>query len=544
MDGFFNLARRTSLVGVAAAALFGLASCNEAPSAPPPPPAAAYQPPPPPPALLGAPPPPREFVSMAPIANPEDMSPAERLKVYGARYPIHHRGDRSPGWWLRAHGWKAGHLAQPVATAPAPKVMAPPPPKPVVAAPPSPIAQLAAAVTAKSKGAVLAVPADLSAAKPGAVTLSLPADLLLAIRQEAVKLGLAKAARKTDVTATLNGDGYKITPEGPQTATLVPGKPAVFTWQVAPGPNAKGPLTADVGALLRGAGDVKSFSLAKLQQAVAAVDAAAQKAEAAGRGFKFPSLNMFSIPGHKTVTLPVVGKTPSKSVVGLLVALLVLAILVMAARGAAGRRQATERRRFRTMAGTAAPVSLLDAEPEPQAAPVLATAPPHDTPAYDPADYAPATEAHLAPAEDEAPAATEHPVVEPVTGDHHATVVEDAHHAEVSAPVVDDHAVVDAVHDQPVVTEAHAVETAEPVAQDVVAHAEPEAEPYAFSPIGDGRPNLAPAVDAHDVVADDDHAVEAVHHDEPAPPPHAPDYPVSVEAAHPHPSNHLVLESV
>jgi len=518
MDGLFKLVRRTSLIGVSIAAVLGLAGCNEStPPAPPPPPPAAYQPPPPPPALLGAPPQ-RDFASMAPIANPEDMSPAERMKVYGTRYHMHHHGDHGPGWWLRLHGNKAGHVAPAPASVPVQTAA----PAPKVVAPPSPISQLAAAVTAKSRSAVLAVPAGLSAGKPGAVTLSLPTDLLTTIRQEAAKLGLIKAARKTDVTATLSGHGYAIMPKGPQTASLVAGKPAVFTWQVAPGANARGPLTADVSALLKGAGDMKSFSLAELKQAVAAVDAAAAKAEA-GNGFKFPSLNMFSIPGHTDLTLPVVGKAPSKSVVGAIVAFLVLAILVTMARGAAGRRQAAERRRYRTMAGTASPVSMLSLEPESRAEPVLAT-----SPAYDPADYAPAAELHVAPVEAVEQAAEEagvanHGMADPVHDDHQAVVVEDAHHGDIAEPVAHE-----------ILADEHP-----PAA---VVH-EPAAEEYAYSPISDSRPNLEPAAVLHEAPVDDHHPVALADHVELAAKQDAPPYPVSVEGARPH-SDHLVLETV
>jgi len=403
MDKMTKRALRACLAGAAFAALAG---CNESPPPAPPPPVAAYEAPPPPPALLGAPPPQQEFVAMAPIPNPEDMSPEERAKIYGARYHAHYRGDHSPGWWLRLHGYRASLVAHPVvatpvhaAAPPSPRIVAAPRPKPAVAAPPSPIAQLATAVTAKSKGVMLAVPADLSAAKPGAVTLSLPADLFATIRQEAAKLGLGRAARKTDVTATLHGDGYTISPSGPQTVHLVPGKPTTFTWQVTPGAGAKGPLTADVSALLNGAGAAKSFSLAKLKQAVAAVDAAVAQAQAATHGFKLPGLDMLTIPGHPDVSLPVVGKTPSSSVVGALIALIVLLLLVMAARSASARREAEDRRRRnRARAAIAA------------AAPAFETV----TPVV--------TEPHVEHAVDY-PVATEsatEPHIEPVVADHGA----------------------------------------------------------------------------------------------------------------------------
>ena len=462
MDRKSKIAWQACLASGAFAMIAGLAGCNESPPpAPPPPPVAAYQPPPPPPPLLGAPPP-RQFITMVPIPNPPERG--RRAHHWG-----HRHGDHSPGWWLRAHGYTSGSTPVRQAAAPAPAVPAPTPkpvvtPPPAVAQQPSPLAQLSAAVTDKSKGATLSAPADLSAAKPGAVTLSLPADLLSVIRDEAAKLGMGKAAKKTDVTATLHGDGYTVTPPGPQTASLAAGKPATFTWQVAPGPNAKGPLTADVNAVLKGAGDAKTFALATLSQAVAAVDAAAQKAEAASNGFKLPSLDMLSIPGHKDLTLPVVGKTPSKSVVEALLALLVLFLLLMFARNASARRETeTQRRRYRTMASATPALGL--AEPaETHVEHVLAPDAAH---------------AHVV----EAPVARDHeiaPAADHVAVDDHAIPAHEppTRHYEgpslVPAPLADDHG-----HTEP----AHTAET----------HDE------------------AHAGDAHDSHATPDHSVEAVH---------------------------------
>jgi hypothetical protein len=516
MDGLAKLAWRMCLAGVSVAALATLSACNESlPPAPPPPPAAAYQPPPPPPALLGAPPP-HQFTAMAPIPNP----PAHgRGGAHGAHHWRHRHGDHSPGWWLRAHGYNAG-APQPVSRAvtptpaPAPKVVAAPPPKPI-AAPvltqaPSPLSQLAAAVADKPKGATLSAPSDLSAKKPGAVTLSLPADLMATIQQEAAKLGLGRAAKKAEVSATLHGDGYTVTPPGPQTAPLVAGKPTTFTWQVAPGPNAKGPLTADVNALLKGAGDAQSFSLGKLKQAVAAVDAAVKAAEAA-HGFKFPSLDMLSIPGHKDLTLPVVGKTPSKSIVGVLIGLAILFLLLMAARSASSRREAeNQRRRHRTMASATPVVGL--AEPEPHVEHVLAPAVEHahamETPvaqahepdhhAHEPAPAVHYEEPHMA-ADHHAEAVVDHPVAEHAP-DHHAEPVAEHHPvaAEGDYVLIGDHG---HAADQQAVdahADAHGTEAHGADAHTAQAHAE---EPHAAA---------EPAADAHHA-ADDHHHVHVEH---------------------------------
>jgi len=512
MDKMTKRALQACLVGASVAALAVLAGCNESPPpAPPPPPVAAYEPAPPPPALLGAPPPQQEFVAMAPIPNPEDMSQEERAKIYGARYHTHYRGDHSPGWWPRLHGYRAGLGAHPVVAAPvhavaspAPKIVAAPPPKPVVTAPPSPIDQLAIAVAAKSKGVMLAVPADLSAAKPGAVTVSLPADLFAAIRQEAAKLGLGRAARKTDVTATLHGDGYAISPSGPQTAHLVPGKPTIFTWQVTPGAGAKGPLTADVGALLNGAGAAKSFSLAELKQAVAAVDTAVAQAEAATHGFKLPGLGMLTIPGHPDVTLPVLGKTPSGSVVGAVIALIVLLLLVMAARSASARREAEERQRrsrARAAAAAAAPVieTVTPVVSEPYVEPVIEPPVAHETVVEHAVDYPVAvestTEPHIEPVVAEQ---VDHaPVVEHVVAGHGDAEHLVAEHAVVEAPVLH-------VPDGPSVV---GLKPAEPESHEHPFDAIPKDHPAAEThDAADHEPAKTVLVETHD----DHHALETV----------------------------------
>ena len=350
---------------------------------------------------------------------------------------------------------------------------------------------------------MLSAPADLSAKKPGAVTLSLPADLLTVIRQEAAKLGLGKAAKKTDVTATLHGDGYTVTPPGPQTAPLTPGKPTTFTWQVAPGPNAKGPLTADVNAALKGAGDAKTFTLAKLNQAVAAVDAAVKAAEAS-HGFKFPSLDMLSIPGHKDVALPVVGKTPSKSIVGALIVLAILFLLALFARGSTARRDsAASRRRYRTMAATPA-MGL--AEPEPHVEHVLAPAVEHahamehpnlaDHHAHEPAAPAHYEEPHMA--------VDHHGDEHAHADDHHAVDAADHHADDHGTP---DSPVADQVHDD---HHAHAEPVAHAADPDVHAPAdhhaavEPVVDHHAEAPVGDyvpiGDHGEAHGADHHEVV--------------------------------------------
>ncbi len=91
----------TAMMGAALLALLPLAGCDgQRPEASTPPPVASTPPPAATPELMGGPPehtapieaasePPIEeqaFTSMAPVANPEDMTPDERVQVYGHTY--------------------------------------------------------------------------------------------------------------------------------------------------------------------------------------------------------------------------------------------------------------------------------------------------------------------------------------------------------------------------------------------------------------------------------------------------------------------------
>jgi hypothetical protein len=326
--------------------------------------------------------------AMRPIKNPEDMTAAERRQVYGNRY--------APRARVTAHAHAApaapAHVAankptapasKPVvaakpapAPAPAPKVAAAKPLAPVVAPAPAPktieaptavapvvaaklnpppaglpepadsrLAALQTAVGGEvAAGSKLTVPEGLAKGEPAQVSLSLPQTVLAIIQREAAKLGLGPAAKKADVTATLSGEGYEITPNGPQTATLKPGEAPAFNWQVKPGAGEKGPLKADVDASLNGGKAPMTFSLASLEQAVkSAVDTVKPRD-------KGSILDKLAIPGMPTVKLPGVGEVPSKSVVAFGLLLAGLALLVAIARSVGeNARRAERRRKFRTM---------------------------------------------------------------------------------------------------------------------------------------------------------------------------------------------------
>ncbi|MFY8141595.1 MAG: stalk-specific protein X, partial [Caulobacter sp.] len=342
-------------------------------------------------------------VSMRPIANPEDMSAAERRRVYGNRY-----APRPTVGWSPRRLWSgdaapkpaakvAAAPAKPVAVKPAPKPVAATPAKPVVAAPaPKPVAPLATApvVAAASiapaaaapapkltpgeqlsadvrpevmKGAVLTVPEGLAKGEESKVSLALPANLMDVIKREAAKLGLGGAAKKAEVSASLTGEGYEITPDGAQTQALKAGEAARFDWNVKPGAGDKAPLKATVDGTLTGDKTAQTTSsLASIEQAVAPV---VEDAKAAAKGFKFPALSLKSlaIPGMKPVTLPGIGTVQSEKLVAAGLALLALLLVIAMARNASAARGRSERRRkFRTMQDS----GHLEPDQEPAHAPV------------------------------------------------------------------------------------------------------------------------------------------------------------------------------
>ena len=387
-----------------------VAGCEGPPpeQAPPPPPMASAEAAPQPasPDLAGAPPPAEaapapapvdQTATMAPIPNPEDMSPQDRAHVYGHRYDqpaakpapalayaasAHHRRRHHHHLWARnTHVWRwtahagaaAHHLrhsapAQMAAQKAGPArsagpTLRPSQPAPVAtaqsqtpAARPAPVtvserlAQLQGSLRGPvADGSGFVVSDDLAAGKPGSVTLTLPADLYARLRAEAGKAGLAHEARRFDVTATLSGDGYVITPSGPQTlaaptAEALAAPAPSFAWQVQPQPGAAaGTLKADLAAHLTGAGAAQALPLLSLERPVKPLQPAAQTS---GAGQDLFNLHMGE------VSLPGLGPVPVSSVLAVLLLILVVVVLVAAARHTAERDRA-ERRKARAAARAA-----------------------------------------------------------------------------------------------------------------------------------------------------------------------------------------------
>ncbi|QUD87953.1 hypothetical protein [Phenylobacterium montanum] len=364
-----------------------VAGCEGPPpeQAPPPPPMATAEAPPPPaaPDLAGGPPPAEaaptpppapadQTASMAPIPNPEDMSADERARVYGHRYdqpsarPAPALAEASPSphrhphrqWARNTHVWGMTPHGAPAArltaqrhglrpSQPAPSAAARPA-APAPAAVSERLAQMQGALRGPvADGSGFVVSDDLAAGKPGSVTLTLPADLYARIRNEAAKNGLGQEARHFDVTASLSGDGYLITPAAPQTLqapaadSLTAPSPS-FAWQVQPQPgSAGGPLRADLVAHLDGA--AQALPLLSLERPVKPAPMAEQPPA--------QSLGLFNL--HMgDVDLPGLGKVPVSSILAVLLLILVVVVLVAAARHTAERDRA-ERRRARAAARAA-----------------------------------------------------------------------------------------------------------------------------------------------------------------------------------------------
>jgi hypothetical protein len=245
--------------------------------------AAAVSPPPAPPAtpstpaieatpLLGGPK--DEIVTsavatMQPIANPEDMTPEERARIYGPTSPHHPRRHRLKG---RHPGAKFAHIAKPSehraqrkingaraeskaqptkpSIKPRDAQSSPAAAKPTVA--PKPRAPAPAAQTPKSTanktgvgGFPQAVAGDVAAglkltipplrlAQPTVVTLNLPASMFEQLQTEARRHAMENAAKVISVQSTLSADQVDIRPMGPQSVTMGPDEATTFNWAVTP----------------------------------------------------------------------------------------------------------------------------------------------------------------------------------------------------------------------------------------------------------------------------------------------------------------------
>jgi Na+-transporting methylmalonyl-CoA/oxaloacetate decarboxylase gamma subunit len=291
--------------------------------------------------------------AMRPIANPKGVSRYEQKphRVH-ATIPAAHAAPKpvvvakpvTPKTVAPAPApVQAVKPAVPAAPLAKPPVVAAKPPV-VPAAPAKPATKLeqlqAAVAPAATNGAVLAAGESLGKNQPGQVTLSLPATLGDLIKQEAAKLGLTKAAKKTSAYAELSGDGYEVTPNGRQTAVVKPGEPTTFAWQVKPGPEAKGQLKSHFGLELNGAKTPQGFSLGEISKRVAALPEQAKK----GVG----KLDLGGLNGN--ITLPGLGPVPIKTALGVALVLLALIILVGVSRSAsAARRRAERQRKYRTL---------------------------------------------------------------------------------------------------------------------------------------------------------------------------------------------------
>jgi hypothetical protein len=261
---------------------------------------------PPPPPLAGAPaPPPQTYAASPPVADASSPARRSTPPAIVAMAPIPNPGDpgsegyypgRGPGHRVHAHLFAAppAYAAAPPPPPPPPQPPAyadaedstPPPapplakkdyaraqtpqgpvkpstpPKGVKPAPPANsldrptrLAALQSALThAISKGALLTAQQRFTANKPAGVSLTVPATFADTLRNEAQKNGLSDAAASVNLNVGLSGDGFSVTPDETQSQPLTVGRPTEFRWTVTAQPGAKGPLHAEVGADLLGAG--------------------------------------------------------------------------------------------------------------------------------------------------------------------------------------------------------------------------------------------------------------------------------------------------
>jgi hypothetical protein len=368
--------------------LLSLAGCSApdpAPSLPPPPPPESYYtgpanlaggPAQAPPeryeqGLAGGPGAAREetaVISMAPIANPEDLPMAERHRIYGDRYdhlarddaaehrssrpkrrasadrpPVATRPAAAPSHHARAAGTPAAKPAAPNAKAAAAPTLAPAE------------AKLQAAVAPQvSSGSTLTVSAPIGQRQPSAVALTLPQTLFGLIREQAAKVGLGRAARSAEVSATLSGQGYQITPNGAQTVKLKPGEAPVFQWQVTRSEGEPGPLSAKIAATLTGQRKPVTLPLATLEKA----------APATGKGVSSSS-------GSDDIDIPGIGKVRAQTLLGGGLVLLALVLLIALARNADAAKEAARRRsdRLRDLKAPGEPAADTPAADETKADP-------------------------------------------------------------------------------------------------------------------------------------------------------------------------------
>ncbi len=126
---------------------------------------------------------------------------------------------------------------------------------------------------AVARGGRLDAPSHFDAGRTVEVSLTLPADFVQTLQADAAQQGLGDAAASVNMTSTLSGDGYVVTPDQPQSLPLALGQPIVFHWKVTPqaagqgNVQAGGPIQASVSADLLSQG--RSLPLGTLKAATA-----------------------------------------------------------------------------------------------------------------------------------------------------------------------------------------------------------------------------------------------------------------------------------
>jgi hypothetical protein len=124
-----------------------------------------------------------------------------------------------------------------------------------------------ALATVIAREATLDAPAHFEPGQAADVTLNVPSDFAQTLRQEAARQDLSDQTASVNLTSTLAGDGYTVTPAEPQSQPLTLGAQTVFHWKVTAQPNAKGPLQASLNADILSDGQTLALGPVKLAAA-------------------------------------------------------------------------------------------------------------------------------------------------------------------------------------------------------------------------------------------------------------------------------------
>lgn len=113
------------------------------------------------------------------------------------------------------------------------------------------------------RDSTLTAPATFTPGQEERITLTFPRSLSESLTREARELDLRDLAAEAETRVQLQGEGWTIEPEEPQTDELRAGRTSSFTWRATPERGA-GPLTAEVQAVMGGGERFETLQLGQL----------------------------------------------------------------------------------------------------------------------------------------------------------------------------------------------------------------------------------------------------------------------------------------